>query len=756
MLNSLAEAKAFLMISDEEWSKHVYARQMYRNLIELEPSHPRPMQIRHQPQNLRRRKSIGYQCPQRSPYRYQPLPTPKSIRLLQILGFDGETGTFHAILKTCDVGQADYVAVSYTWGPPNDEWEHLTPHERFSPRYRLLVIEEADYNIGLRDQLRTPQLPNEAFTLDENVYSIPIGQNLSDFLKSFSCEETVSRIPSPFYQVWIDAVCINQADPFEKTAQISLMGDIYSNASFVLAWLGNASPHLDTVVWMNDCFFPSLMKCRHPDASLEAFFEYITKCNPTDPAFWLAHTGLQPKERDWLTCWDVFLRFFQKTRWFRRCWILQEFCLARDCLCICGTTVFNPNFMLLSYLRTLILGIEYAKRITYNLEPTLRLFELRRLINPWANRSGSLMDHFAQQSIASASFLTIQKTCSYGELFLHWTRSRDTSLEMDRVYSVVGVMKRLLGQASGFSVIFPRHGDPLANVFTWAATWLLEHKPDLSLLSSVEPRESTKCLGLPSWVPDFSTPLEFKNRIVDFTNLGFDATLVDELRSRPPGMKVEGNLLRVAGRRIGIVRERLDPLTYFAITSIAAEYEDYHTWLAEGAPNIEQTTINTIAALQRAFFSFFSQFRFTGDELKRYNEERKKIIENPKYANIVTKFLEEFNTAAVEDPVLAMDLTAPEVLVDAQQQHIFLERQELMHSRSPFITRNGHAGWGPKTMKPGDTVWLFKGGRVPYILRKTLNMNQFTFIGECLVCGAMRGQLMTDEFRRGFKSINIV
>ena len=37
---------------------------------------------------------------------------------------------------------------------------------------------------------------------------------------------------------WIDALCINQQDPREKTHQVHLMGKIYSSAESVLVWLG--------------------------------------------------------------------------------------------------------------------------------------------------------------------------------------------------------------------------------------------------------------------------------------------------------------------------------------------------------------------------------------------------------------------------------------------------------------------------------------------------------------------------------------
>jgi len=41
--------------------------------------------------------------------------------------------------------------------------------------------------------------------------------------------------------LWIDAVCINQDDLDEKTAQVRMMKEIYSGAVEVVAWLGPAS-----------------------------------------------------------------------------------------------------------------------------------------------------------------------------------------------------------------------------------------------------------------------------------------------------------------------------------------------------------------------------------------------------------------------------------------------------------------------------------------------------------------------------------
>lgn len=41
----------------------------------------------------------------------------------------------------------------------------------------------------------------------------------------------------PLLPLWVDSICIHQADVDERNAQVAMMGDIYSKASYVLVWL---------------------------------------------------------------------------------------------------------------------------------------------------------------------------------------------------------------------------------------------------------------------------------------------------------------------------------------------------------------------------------------------------------------------------------------------------------------------------------------------------------------------------------------
>jgi hypothetical protein len=58
-----------------------------------------------------------------------------------------------------------------------------------------------------------------------------VWRNLFEFL-----ETARQRFHRP---LWIDAISINQFDIHEKNEQVMQMGEVYHNASVVIAWLGH-------------------------------------------------------------------------------------------------------------------------------------------------------------------------------------------------------------------------------------------------------------------------------------------------------------------------------------------------------------------------------------------------------------------------------------------------------------------------------------------------------------------------------------
>ncbi|KAF5497514.1 Heterokaryon incompatibility protein 6, OR allele [Colletotrichum siamense] len=80
-----------------------------------------------------------------------------------------------------------------------------------------------------------------------NGKEFPVTQNLRLAIQNL-------RHPSRATRLWIDCICINQADTIERNSQVQLMGWIYSQAHHVVIWLGDTSETSRVAMkLLNDC-----------------------------------------------------------------------------------------------------------------------------------------------------------------------------------------------------------------------------------------------------------------------------------------------------------------------------------------------------------------------------------------------------------------------------------------------------------------------------------------------------------------------
>jgi hypothetical protein len=120
---------------------------------------------------------------------HQPLPTPSSIRILQLQPEEG-TDIIQCQLLVVERDHAlAYEAISYTWGRGTDT--------------RVISCENQKLKVTV---------------------------NLRDALWRI-------RDPTEVRLLWADAICINQHDNEERGFQVRQMPLIYANAERVLVWL---------------------------------------------------------------------------------------------------------------------------------------------------------------------------------------------------------------------------------------------------------------------------------------------------------------------------------------------------------------------------------------------------------------------------------------------------------------------------------------------------------------------------------------
>ncbi|KAH7399368.1 heterokaryon incompatibility protein-domain-containing protein [Pyrenochaeta sp. MPI-SDFR-AT-0127] len=228
-------------------------------------------------------------------YVYEPLQGCRYIRLLEIT--TPETKSEAPPAPAYSLVQVElpsthehleFEAISYTWGHHN--------------RVSVLHIQNGAGNIALT-------------------------ANLTEALPHLTRHSKTKR-------VWIDQLCINQADNMEKAVQIGLMSDIYTKAKRVIVWLGPEDENSRLCrQWLEgiEKLIPTMKSANQImigspeyDPDWRSVMLMDTFSSPGTDAIWAAAIG----------------KFWSRT-WFRRGWIVQEFMLAKEVLCLTGDVQFS-------------------------------------------------------------------------------------------------------------------------------------------------------------------------------------------------------------------------------------------------------------------------------------------------------------------------------------------------------------------------------------------------------------------------------
>jgi hypothetical protein len=343
-------------------------------------------------------------------YKYKQIAYRDDIRILKILhgkkGSPLECMLFPSSLPSTRTRSKsnchEYWALSYWWG--EDE-----------PTYPVTMYDDT----GVREGLQTMTPFNSSGTFY-------IRSNLAAALRQF-------RKETEDVNIWVDALCINQADVKEKTEQVSRMDEIYSQATFVCVWLGAG---------------------KNETRETFDFLRHILDLKVLDD---LVKTKAQVEK------W-VLVVTLMKNRWFSRRWVIQELALAREAVVRWGSEEIPWSnfadaialFMTKHDEITEILGkertfsaIQDVKNHVGALDP--RVLGANSLVNATTNLFRKAPDGTIQQRLISLEVLV-------SSLFLAF----EASEPRDTIYAVLSLAKDTMSQ--------PDLTDP--------PSWLVDTKED--------------------------------------------------------------------------------------------------------------------------------------------------------------------------------------------------------------------------------------------------------------------------------------
>lgn len=185
--------------------------------------------------------------------------------------------------------------------------------------------------------------PKHMKTIHLNGRPVEIRENLFNCLRRVRYQDTMRDI-------WVDALCISQTDLQEKSAQVAMIGDIFKQATLVIAWVGEHADESELIFdpsrW--DSIRQKLRNCDVRDAQMRRLLRRTRDCGCS----YRPHEKSDEVEDDLFgmplgadAYGDYFnagilrvgvVAIFLSRPYFQRCWIYQELAIAKKVHLQCG------------------------------------------------------------------------------------------------------------------------------------------------------------------------------------------------------------------------------------------------------------------------------------------------------------------------------------------------------------------------------------------------------------------------------------
>lgn len=599
-----------------------------------------------------------------------------------------------------------------------------------------------------------------------------VTQNLDSALRHLR-DEAKERI------LWIDAICINQNDDQERGFQVNLMKDIYRMAHAVVIWLGEADADSDLVFPLCEKMTESRLdllkdlesgldvvmgpnrkqilekmmrdaKKRNAEkereaANLESVSDTASNVaskvdGPSEVDGTIANTG--DEEVDVSDASDeeisAFMRLIARP-WFTRCWILQEVCLAKQAVLLCGTQAIDWDIFYIGFVITVLMSEKGLRGRPEQLFRTALVLigRLRTKI------------HDEQSPYEGAGLL--------------WLLSRVWSLSAtnarDKVYAILG----LLGEKESRELnIIPDYTQSVEECYQKTSLLIMSQTKNLDILHTDRIFEST--LDLPSWVTDWRSlpdpspicldPHSHDIKGEEEDKRPFNASLSTQWT---PKISSDAKILMLSGYDFDEIIEVEDILTV-----PAADHND----IAGMASSISNAT----SFMKRLILGLGSYF----DILVKWEAlaTSKKYSKYPTGEDTETVFAMTMCTGSIDSPELALQrfqkwrktLRGPRKMtflkniginggfyktmvaavgigsgLSVVDDRVYATATEATLWRRLARTKKGYLAVIPSQTIVGDHVALYKGGRMPFVVRQR-EANKRELIGPCYVHGIMYGE----------------
>jgi hypothetical protein len=656
--------------------------------------------------------------------------------------------------------------------------------ERLSKHLRLPGYQAISYVWGSGPELN----PSHEIILDGRRF--PITENLHAALHSYR-----SRIASSL-RFWVDAICINQGDSYEKSAQIPIMRDIYHLAICVNVWLGaetaetiRAARFIKELI-QSHSWVKNLAELNRRMVDMETedrtagrkqrpwtravvaesqrlVMKGVTKgalgfVRGMEIGFDVAFNSLSDHLDDQkVQEGGAFINVEDILSWEPNEIQLkavegedfQEMATLLDKILFSDSQYFNRMWTLQELC---VADRGFALVLGAGLDDLLGIFcYMQRTFNI---RAGTI------EKITSLIGITTKFNNGQRQslrILLALSAGRKSKDPRDRIYALEGLMKDEMNPW-----LRPDYTKSVAEIYANTARHIISVDKSLDVLCGQ--RLEDRLPELPSWVPDFRHFGLDLRALVQATgeNIIYHASQPEkeELPQYTPQIALEWQTITVTGILLGTVTVLSDigvpdkelQIELFArsVNSWAAKLIQSQEWKPE-----ELEAINKVTDLVGRYAEYYqnsNRATFAGrnpDKLQRLRE----ITENAKHQSGIALDLYQklFLTLLCGRLTPSARCRAGELLdhmtrlcnPDQEGTEALEVLCKALDSgtggRRLIISEEKQIGAGPEKTQKGDMIYVLMGCNVPVILRKTERPTEFEFVGECYLHGFMDGEALT-------------
>ena len=604
-----------------------------------------------------------------SSFLHAPLDASSEIRLVEVLPAKNRDDAISVRVFLQSLVNPDmiapYTALSYTWGNPEDTVPMLVDGQTF----------QITHNLDAALRRYRDELPKA---------------------KADVANAANGNHARPTNLLWVDAICINQSDDAEKSAQVAQMSTIYTSAASIFAWLGPATDEsplaFDKIRVVMDRYrrmtnAADLRDDKVPRWAARLLADELMLCE-----------GEDGDEATWRSVQALFDR-----EWWSRVWVAQEASTRIPTWLVCGEDKVDLDEVVTF---AVLMGINEQE----DEDAATRVYG----ISPYVYTLDTLRSQRGAEG-SESELLSMLMSC----------RHYDATDARDKVYGVLG-----MASPRGLWHLLADYSKDIVEVYTDVVQYQLEtsgYEGKLDFLGADGLPEGGMT-GLPSWLPDW----RYRNRY----HVPLKKLLDDEASTPRPGrQKSECCVYSASGSAETLFSLGVDVSTVAAIDGRSLRVKGFRIGFLYDIQPVLEPGKTTVMNNWRS--SLRSTTYFTGEtELEAFNRL------------IVADIDQDIRTPATVPPSInGSKTTASSSPEDA-----------LMACSGRRLARVVQKDWStdglalvPQCVREGDQVFVLLGGQVLYVLRNL--GGTYKFVGECYVHGMMDGEVL-DMIKTGLVEIS--